>query len=108
MVFSAPIRARGSSRIWLALLLALAALVLAFAALSPYLDASGACGDPGCPEFSQGQSPASAFAEGLPAGVLAAALAVAAPAAGRVLRSPAPCGRPSDVYLPPEPEPPRL
>jgi hypothetical protein len=85
-------------------LLALAALVLTFAVFYPYLDATGSCGEPGCPHFAH--APASAE---LPAGVLVAALVVVPPAlAGRVLRCFASDRKPAEIYLSPEPDPPRL
>ena len=87
------------------LVLALALVVLAFAATYPYLDATGSCGDPGCPEFSHAHAPASAE---LPAGALAVALAaVAAPALVGRVRRPASDRRPDETYLYPDPEPPR-
>ena len=87
------------------LVLALALVVLAFAATYPYLDATGSCGDPGCPEFSHAHAPASAE---LPAGALAVALAaVAAPALVGRVRRPASDRRPDETYLSPDPEPPR-
>lgn len=85
--------------------LALAALMLAFAVFYPYLDAAGSCGDPGCPHFAH--APASAE---LPAGVLIAAFAVlaAAPALGWRARRRFPSDRkPVEIYLSPEPHPPR-
>ena len=86
-------------------LLLLAALVIFFATFYAYLDASGSCGDPGCPHFSQGH----ASAELLAAPLLVAAVAVAAPVfAGRALVGPAFEKKPEEVYLSPEPEPPRV
>ena len=83
------------------LVLALALVMLAFAATYPYLDATGSCGDPGCPEFSHAYAPAPA---GLPAGVLAA---VAAPPPAGHFRRPPPDRSPDETSLPPEPDPPR-
>lgn len=83
----------------------LAALVLAFAALYPSLSATGSCGDPGCPHFSHGPVPVE-----LPSGTLVASL-VALPAvanAQRIGRRLTPDRKPSEVYLSPDPEPPRL
>ena len=84
-------------------LLALAALVLAFAIFYPLLGTTGSCGDPGCPHFSH--APVSAE---LPVGVLIAGLAAptAAPA-GRVLRRLAADRKPLEIYLSPDPRPPR-
>ncbi|QIN84562.1 hypothetical protein GBA63_19370 [Rubrobacter tropicus] len=90
-----------------ALLGALAALVLAFAALYPYLEATGSCGEPGCPHFSQAHVPASSE---LPAGMVVALVRAipAAPAfAGRIRRRFASDRKPAEVYLSPELEPPR-
>ena len=87
-------------------LLLVASLVLVFATFYAYLDASGSCGDSGCPHFSQGHASASSELPAAP--LLVAAVAVAAPVlAGRVLERPAPHERPEEIYLPPEPEPPR-
>lgn len=84
----------------------MAALVLFFATFYAYLDASGSCGDPGCPHFSQGHASASAELPAAP--LLVAAVALAAPVlAGRFLGRPAFEHRPEEVYLSPEPEPPR-
>lgn len=85
--------------------MALAALVLVFAAFYPYLDATGSCGEPGCPEFSH----ASLSVE-LPTGAFAAlfgTVLVAPVLAGHARRRPASDRKPADLYLPPEPEPPR-
>ena len=88
-------------------LLLLAVLVLVFATFYAYLDASGYCGDPGCPHFSQGHAPASAELPAAP--LLVAAVAVAAPVlAGRVLGRPAIEEKPEEIYLSPDPDPPRV
>ena len=95
---------QGSPR---ARLLLLAVLVIFFATFYAYLDASGSCGDPGCPHFSQGHASASSELPAAP--LLVAALTVAAPTvlAGRALAGPASDRKPTEVYLSPEPEPPR-
>lgn len=83
----------------------LAVLVLAFATCYPYLNATGSCGEPGCPHLSH----ASVSVE-LPVGAFAApfgALPVAPILAGRDRRRPVSDRKPADPYLPPEPEPPR-
>lgn len=88
------------------LLLVLAVLVFAFAGLYPYLDATEACGDPGCPQFVQSHTPVSVE---LPAGTLGAPLATAALAlARRVIHRFASDREPAQVYLSPDPDPPRL
>lgn len=87
-------------------LLALATLVIAFAAFYPYLNAIGSCGDPGCPHFSQGHASPSVE---LPAGTLVMGAALTAPAlAGCLRRRLTSEWRPEEIYLSPEPEPPRL
>ena len=86
-----------------ALALALVAVLL-FAALYPYLEATGSCGDPGCPEFSHAHAPAPSE---LPPGALVAVLAAVPALAGGVRFRPASDRRPADVYLSPDPEPPR-
>ncbi|MEW6638132.1 MAG: hypothetical protein AB1425_15100 [Actinomycetota bacterium] len=84
---------------------ALAALVLAFCVLYPYLDGAGSCGEPGCPEFSQAHAPV--FPE-LAAGAFVVSIAATAPAlAGRLRRRLDPERKPAEVYLSPDPEPPR-
>lgn len=85
----------------------LVALVLALAALYPYLEATGSCGESGCPHFSQAHVLASSE---LPAGMVVALVGAipAAPAfAGRIRRRFASDRKPVEVYLSPEPEPPR-
>ncbi|HSK99917.1 MAG TPA: hypothetical protein VK869_06235 [Rubrobacteraceae bacterium] len=82
----------------------LVALVLVFAALYPYLSATGSCGEPGCPHFSHGPAPVE-----LPAGTLVAAL-VALPAAAiahRIRHRLDPERKPAQVCLSPDPDPPR-
>jgi hypothetical protein len=85
--------------------LALAAFVLAFAVLYPYLNARGSCGEPGCPHFSH--APVSVE---LPAGVFVALLAAipAAPVLARRVCRPVSERKPAEFYLSPEPAPPRL
>lgn len=96
------------SRSWrrpvLALAPALGLMVLLFAALYPYLEATGSCGDPGCPEFSHAHAPAPSE---LPPGALVAVLAAVPALAGGVRFRPASDRRPAEVYLCPDPEPPR-
>ena len=92
------------SRSWRRPVLALALMVLLFAALYPYLEATGSCGDPGCPEFSHAHAPAPSE---LPPGALVAVLAAVAALAGGVRFRPASDRRPAEVYLCPDPEPPR-
>lgn len=87
-----------------ALALALALMVLLFAALYPYLEATGSCGDPGCPEFSHAHAPAPSEP---PPGALVAVLAAVPALAGGVRSRPASDRRPAEVYLCPDPEPPR-
>ena len=83
----------------------MALLVLAFAAFYPYMEATGACGEPGCPEFSHAHAPAPAEH---PQGALVAVLAAMPALAGRGVKlRPASDRRPSEVYLSPDPEPPR-
>ena len=85
-------------------LLALAVLVLAFAVFYPYLYATGSCGTPGCPHFAH--APASAE---LPAGVLAAGIAlVPAALGGRARRRFSSDRKPAELYLSVEPDPPQL
>jgi hypothetical protein len=86
------------------LMLALALVVLAFASLYPYMDATGSCGDPGCPEFSHSHSAAPAE---LPTGALVAVLAAVPALAGSVRLRPASDRKPAEIYLAPDPEPPR-
>lgn len=85
--------------------MALAALVLAFVAFYPYLEATDSCGEPGCPEFSRAslsvELPAGAFATVFGTVLVAPALA------GYARRRPVSDRKPADLYLPPEPEPPR-
>ena len=86
-------------------MLALALLVLLFAVFYPYMDATGSCGAPGCPEFSHAHAPASAE---LPAGALVAVIAAVPVFAGSIrLRPPASDRPPAEFYLSPDPEPPR-
>lgn len=92
------------SRSWRRPVLALALMVLLFAALYPYLEATGSCGDPGCPEFSHAHTPAPSE---LPPGALVAVLAAVPALAGGVRFRPASDRRPAEVYLCPDPEPPR-
>lgn len=83
------------------LVVALALVVLA--AFYPYAEATGSCGKPGCPEFSH--SPV--FTE-LPGALVAVLAAVPAPAlAGGVRLRPASDRKPVEIYLAPDPEPPR-
>lgn len=91
-------------RPWRRPVLALALAVLLFAALYPYLEATGSCGDPGCPEFSHAHAPAPSE---LPPGALVAVLAAVPALAGGVRFRPASDRPPAEVYLSPEPEPPR-
>ena len=91
-------------RPWPRPVLALALAVLLFAALYPYLEATGSCGDPGCPEFSHAHTPGPSE---LPPGALVAVLAAVPALAGGVRFRPASDRRPADVYLSPDPEPPR-
>jgi hypothetical protein len=86
------------------LMLALALVVLAFAALYRYMDATGFCGDPGCPVFSHAHSAAPAE---LPTGELVAVLATVPALAGIVRLRPASDRKPAEIYLAPDPEPPR-
>lgn len=97
----------GSSlRLRYARLLALASLVIAFAAFYPYLNVTGSCGDPGCPHFSQGHASPSLE---LSAGALVTGATLAAPAlAGCLRRHFTSAWKPEEIYLSPEPEPPRL
>lgn len=83
------------------LVVALALVVLAFAAFYPYAEATGSCGKPGCPEFSH--SPV--FTE-LP-GALVAVLAAVSAVAGGVRLRPATDRKPVEIYLAPDPEPPQ-
>lgn len=92
------------SRSWRRPVLALALMVLLFAALYPYLEATGSCGDPGCPEFSHAHAPAPSE---LPPGALVAVLAAVPALAGGVRFRPASDRRPAEVYLCPDPKPPR-
>ena len=92
------------SRSWRRPVLALALMVLLFAVLYPYLEAAGSCGDPGCPEFSHAHAPAPSE---LPPGALVAVLAAVPALAGGVRFRPASDRRPAEVYLCPDPEPPR-
>jgi len=84
--------------------LALALAVILFAALYPYLEATGSCGDPGCPEFSHAH--ASAPSE-LPPGAPVAVLAAVPALAGGIRLRPLSDRRPAEVFLSPDPEPPR-
>jgi ABC-type dipeptide/oligopeptide/nickel transport system permease component len=81
-----------------------AALVLGFAAFYPWLEASGICEEADCPQFAQHH----AHAE-LPTATLAAAsVAIAASGSPRSFGlHPPPDRRPAQVYLAPDPEPPR-
>jgi hypothetical protein len=92
------------SRSWRRPVLALALMVLLFAALYPYLEATGSCGDTGCPEFSHAHAPAPSEP---PPGALVAVLAAVPALAGGVRFRPASDRRPAEVYLCPDPEPPR-
>jgi hypothetical protein len=87
------------------LALALALAVLLFAVLYPYVEATGSCGEPGCPEFSHAHAPAPAE---VPLGALVAVLAMVPALAGGVRLRPASDRRPAEVYLSPDPEPPRV
>jgi hypothetical protein len=88
------------------LVFALALVMLTFAAFYPYAEATGSCGDPGCPEFSHVHSPVSTE---IPGALVAVLAAVPMPAlAGGVRLRPASDRRPAEVYLSPDPEPPRL
>jgi hypothetical protein len=73
-------------------------LALAFAALYFHLDATGSCGQLGCPEFSQANAPASIE---IPHGVLVAVIAgfPAAALAGLIRRRFASDRKPAEVYL---------
>ena len=82
------------SRSWRRPVLALALMVLLFAALYPYLEATGSCGDPGCPEFSHAHAPAPSE---LPPGALVAVLAAVPALAGGVRFRPASDRRPAEV-----------
>lgn len=86
-------------------LLVLVLLVLVFAALYPYLDATGSCGEPGCPHFSH----VSTSVE-LPAEAMVALLRVvpAARAFAGLAHRPASDRKPAEIYLSPEPDPPRF
>jgi hypothetical protein len=97
-----------SPRMRLGLCLGLVALVLVFAGLLPYLNGSGSCGDRGCPQLSAGQP--HVHAEPLSGVLLAGAIvAVAAPPIVGALRRPSSSERrPAQLYLSPDPEPPRL
>ena len=97
-------RADASPRRMRLLMLALALVVLAFAALYPYMDATGSCGDPGCPEFSHAHSVAPAE---LPTGALVAVFATVPALAGIVRLRPASDRKRAEIYLAPDPEPPR-
>ena len=90
---------------WRRLVLTLAFTVLLFAALYPYMEAAGSCGEPGCPEFSHAHAPAPAE---LPPGALVAALAVVPALAGGARLRPASDSRPAEVYPSLDPEPPRV
>jgi hypothetical protein len=83
---------------------ALALAVLVFAAFYPYAEATGSCGKPGCPEFSHAHSPVSTE---LPTAALVAVLAAVPALAGRVRLRPASDRKPVEIYLSPDPEPPR-
>ncbi len=90
-------------------LLVIAALVAAFVALYPYLDGMGVCVSGGCPEVSQSSHTATgglATACMLVAAVLAGTPAVFAFAALRG-RPAAASVRPAQLYLSPEPPPPK-
>lgn len=100
----APGSGPGGLRPWRRPVLALALAVLLFAALYPYLEATSLCGDPGCPEFSHAHPPAPSE---LPPGALLAVLAAVPALAGGVRFRPASDRRPAEVYLSPDPEPPR-
>ena len=92
--------AGASSRRSCRLVFVLALAVLAFAVLYPYMDATGSCGDPGCPDFSH--SPAE-----LPSAALVAVLAAVPALAGIVRLRSASDRKPVEIYLAPDPEPPR-
>lgn len=79
-----------------------AGLIAAFAIFFPYLDAAGSCGDSGCSQISQAHGAASA---GLASGAMLGLLAVipAAPVFAALTGR-----RPVQIYLSPEPDPPRL
>jgi hypothetical protein len=97
-------RADASPRRIRRLMLALALVVLAFAALYPYMDATGSCGDPGCLKFSHAHSAAPAE---LPIGALVTVLATVPALAGSVRLRPASGRKPAAVYLARDPETPR-
>ena len=94
--------ADASTRRMRRLMFALALVVLAFAALYPYMDATDSCGDPGCPVFSHAHSAAPAE---LPTGALIAVLATVPALAGIVRLRPASDRKPAEIYLAPDPEP---
>lgn len=84
--------------------LTLAALVLAFAVLYLYLNATGSCGEPGCPHFSHAPAPVELLAATFVS--LLAALP-AAPGLARRVRRPVSDRKPAEFYHAPEPHPPR-
>lgn len=82
----------------------ISALVVVFAALYPYFTTTGSCGDPGCPHFSHAPVPV----EILAGAVLTAAVVLpAATLAHRPRYRFASDRKPAEVYLAPEPDPPR-
>ncbi|HET7480940.1 MAG TPA: hypothetical protein VFJ72_15655 [Rubrobacteraceae bacterium] len=87
----------------------LAALLAAFIFFLPYLEATGSCGDPGCPQISQAHGPVSGeLAAAAIAAILAAAPATPVLAAALIGPRPASDRTPAQVYLSPDPGPPRL
>jgi hypothetical protein len=92
-------------------LVALAALVAAFVALYPYLGGMGPCYGGECPYATHSSSEGSAggFAVGcVGAGTVASAAVVLASAASRGRRADEAGSRPAQLYLSPDPPPPRL
>ena len=85
--------------------LVLAAVLVVFAVLYPYLDAAGLCGEAGCPHFLSSPAPAAAD---LPSATLAAVAEIPPPDPARPF-GPLPSSdrRPAQVYAAPDPEPPR-
>lgn len=90
------------------LLPALVILVAAFSIFYPYLSVTGSCGEAGCPELAQAHASASVAlpATGFAVVVAALAVALALTALGRSLLTSD--RRPEEVYLSPDPRPPRL